>query len=188
MVQAVVSTHHPAANTPRTGHFGRLFGGVRLLLAWGRADLCNVPPITPSTYHARVVRRQDPFRLSERAKQDCDLKPDIARASAENFAIQRARKVWRRKMRETGLAGVIDGKPVRTTIGDTAAPCPLDHSIASSRRRRQTCCGCPTSLMSLPRWAWSVSPAIQIIDVRSYPRPSHTRASNMVRAYFTAVG
>lgn len=26
-----------------------------------------------------------------------------------------------------GLQGVIRGKPVRTTIGDKAAPCPLDH-------------------------------------------------------------
>jgi putative transposase len=30
-------------------------------------------------------------------------------------------------MREMGLAGVIRGKPVRTTISDKAAPCPLDH-------------------------------------------------------------
>jgi transposase InsO family protein len=30
-------------------------------------------------------------------------------------------------MREMGLAGVIRGKPVRTTVSDKAAPCPLDH-------------------------------------------------------------
>ena len=30
-------------------------------------------------------------------------------------------------MAELGLQGVIRGKPVRTTIGDKAAPCPLDH-------------------------------------------------------------
>ena len=30
-------------------------------------------------------------------------------------------------MREMGLAGVIRGKPVRTTISDKAALCPLDH-------------------------------------------------------------
>ncbi|MGF7152125.1 transposase InsO family protein [Sphingomonas zeicaulis] len=30
-------------------------------------------------------------------------------------------------MREMGLAGVIRGKPVRATISDKAAPCPLDH-------------------------------------------------------------
>ncbi len=26
-----------------------------------------------------------------------------------------------------GLQGVIRGKPLRTTVGDKAAPCPLDH-------------------------------------------------------------
>ena len=30
-------------------------------------------------------------------------------------------------MREMGLAGVIRGKRVRTTISDKAAPCPRDH-------------------------------------------------------------
>ncbi len=30
-------------------------------------------------------------------------------------------------MRQMGLKGAIRGKPVRTTIPDTAAPCPLDH-------------------------------------------------------------
>jgi transposase InsO family protein len=52
------------------------------------------------------------------------------------------RKVWRqlkregfdvarctvsRLMRDMGLQGVIRGKPVKTTISDKAAPCPLDH-------------------------------------------------------------
>jgi hypothetical protein len=61
---------------------------------------------------------------------------------AENFAVYGVRKVWRqmtregfdvarctveRLMRELGLAGVIRGKSVRTTISDKAAPCPLDH-------------------------------------------------------------
>jgi putative transposase len=61
---------------------------------------------------------------------------------AENFAVYGVRKVWRqmmregfsiarctveRLMREMGLRGVIRGKPVRTTISDKAAPCPLDH-------------------------------------------------------------
>ena len=30
-------------------------------------------------------------------------------------------------MRSMGLQGVIRGKPVKTTISDKAAPCPLDH-------------------------------------------------------------
>jgi hypothetical protein len=32
-----------------------------------------------------------------------------------------------RLMCDLGLQGVIRGKPVRTTINDTVAPCPLDH-------------------------------------------------------------
>ncbi len=30
-------------------------------------------------------------------------------------------------MRDLGLQGVIRGKPVRTTLSNKAAPCPLDH-------------------------------------------------------------
>ncbi len=70
------------------------------------------------------------------------LKPEIARAFAENFAVYGVRKIWRqmmregfpitrctvaRLMREMSLAGVIGGRSVRTTISDRAAPCPLDH-------------------------------------------------------------
>ena len=70
------------------------------------------------------------------------LRPEIARVFAENFEVYGVRKVWRqlqrerfdiarctvaRLMRGMGLQGVIRGKPVRTTISDKAAPCPLDH-------------------------------------------------------------
>ncbi|ESX42575.1 hypothetical protein X762_29525 [Mesorhizobium sp. LSHC426A00] len=30
-------------------------------------------------------------------------------------------------MRAMGLEGIIRGKPIRTTVSDKAAPCPLDH-------------------------------------------------------------
>ncbi|MEJ7933999.1 IS3 family transposase [Sphingobium sp. AN558] len=110
--------------------------------AYGVEPICRVLPIAPSTYHERVAQRQDPTRLSARARQDAALKPEIARVFAENFAVYGVRKVWRqmmregvsvarctvaRLMREMGLAGVIRSKPVRTTISDKAAPCPLDH-------------------------------------------------------------
>jgi putative transposase len=64
------------------------------------------------------------------------------RVFAENFGVSGGRKVWRqmkregigvarcsvgRLMRDLGLQGVIRGKPVRTTISDKAAPCPLEH-------------------------------------------------------------
>lgn len=110
--------------------------------AYGVEPICRVLPIAPSTYHERVAQRQDPTRLSARAQRDVALKPEIARVFAENFAVYGVRKVWRqmmregfpvarctvaRLMREMGLAGVIRGKPVRTTLSDKAAPCPLDH-------------------------------------------------------------
>ncbi|QXT38004.1 IS3 family transposase (plasmid) [Sphingomonas sanguinis] len=110
--------------------------------AYGVEPICRVLPIAPSTYFERVAQRRDPTRLSVRAQQDVALKPEIARVFAENFAVYGVRKVWRqmmlegfpvarctvaRLMRDMGLAGVIRGKPVRTTISDRAAPCPLDH-------------------------------------------------------------
>ena len=70
------------------------------------------------------------------------LKPEIARVFAENFEVYGVRKVWRQLNRESlsvarctverlmsglGLHGVVRGKPVRTTVSDKAAPCPLDR-------------------------------------------------------------
>ncbi len=109
---------------------------------YGVEPICKVLPIAPSTYHERQAQRRDPARLSARARRDLDLKPQIARVFAENFAVYGVRKVWRqmrreeislarctveRLMRQMGLRGVIRGKPVRTTISDKAAPCPRDH-------------------------------------------------------------
>jgi putative transposase len=109
---------------------------------YGVEPICKVLPIAPSTYHERQAQRHDPARLSARARRDLDLKPQIARVFAENFAVYGVRKVWRqlrreeislarctveRLMRQMGLRGVIRGKPVRTTISDKAAPCPRDH-------------------------------------------------------------
>jgi putative transposase len=110
--------------------------------AHGDEPICRVLPIAPSTYHDHVARRADPSRLSARARQDAALRPEIARVFAENFAVYGVRKVWRqlrregfdvarctveRLMKDMGLQGVIRGKPVRTTISDKAALCPLDH-------------------------------------------------------------
>ena len=108
----------------------------------GVEPICKVLPIAPSTYHDHAAKRADPGKLSARARQDMALKPEIARVFAENFEVYGARKVWRQLVREgvlvarctverlmadLGLQGVIRGKPVRTTVQDKAAPCPLDH-------------------------------------------------------------
>ena len=110
--------------------------------AYGVEPICKVLPIAPSTYHAHVAKRVDPGKLSARTKQDAALRPEIARVFTENFEVYGARKVWRqlqregvdtarctvgRLMRSMRLQGVIRGKPLRTTISDKAAPCPLDH-------------------------------------------------------------
>jgi transposase InsO family protein len=109
---------------------------------YGVEPICRVLPIAPSTYFEHVAQRQDPMRLSARAQRDQVLKPEVACVFAENFAVYGVRKVWRQMMREgfpvarctierlmrdMGLQGVIRGKPVRTTMSDKAAPCPLDH-------------------------------------------------------------
>ena len=108
----------------------------------GVEPICKVLPIVPSIYHDHATKRANPERLSARAKRDMALKPEIARVFAENFGVYGVRKVWRqlrregitvarctveRLMAELGLQGVVRGKPVRTTISDKAAPCPLDH-------------------------------------------------------------
>jgi hypothetical protein len=110
--------------------------------AHGVEPICKVLPIAPSTYHAHVAKRSDPAKLSARAKQDAALKIEVRRVFDQNFSVYGVRKVWRqlkregfdvarctvsRLMRDMGLQGVIRGKPVKTTISDKAAPCPLDH-------------------------------------------------------------
>ena len=72
--------------------------------AYGVEPICEVLPIAPSTYHSHAARRADPSLLPRRATRDAGL-----------------------MMQSMGLQGVIRGKPVKTTISDKAAPCPLDH-------------------------------------------------------------
>jgi putative transposase len=108
----------------------------------GVEPICRVLPIAPSTYHDDRARRADPAKLSARAKRDLRLKPEIERVFVENFEVYGVRKIWRqlnrenipvarctveRLMADLGLQGVIRGKPIRTTVPDKAAPCPLDH-------------------------------------------------------------
>jgi putative transposase len=108
----------------------------------GVEPICKVLPIAPSTYHERVRQRRDPSRLSPRAQRDLAMKNEVRRVFDANFGVYGVRKVWRqmrregfdiarctveRLMREMGLAGVIRGKPVRTTVSNKATPCPLDQ-------------------------------------------------------------
>ena len=110
--------------------------------AHGVEPICKVLPIAPSTYHAYIAKRVDPSRLSARARRDAALKDEVQRVFEANFRVYGVRKVWRQLQREgfevarctvarlmkaMGLEGIIRGKPIRTTVSDKAAPCPLDH-------------------------------------------------------------
>ena len=110
--------------------------------AYGVEPICRVLPIAPSTYHAHLARRADPSRLPDRVRRDAHLKVKIRRVFEENFRVYGVRKVWRqlwregvtaarctvaRVMRNMGLRGAVRGKPLRTTISDRAALCPLDR-------------------------------------------------------------
>ena len=103
---------------------------------FGVEPICKVLPIAPSTYHAASRRP-----ASARAVRDTKLKAEIARVHAEHFGVYGARKVWRqlhregivvarctveRLMGELGLAGVVRGKPRRTTTPDATASRPAD--------------------------------------------------------------
>lgn len=122
--------------------------------AYGVEPICKVLPIAPSTYHDPVAKRRDPARRSARARRDAALKVEVRRVFEENFRVYGVRKVWRqlrregfevarctvaRLMRALGLQGAIRGKPLRTTVSDRAAPCPLDrvkrpfHAAAPNR-------------------------------------------------------
>jgi putative transposase len=109
---------------------------------FGVEPICKVLPIAPSTYFARAACRRNPELRSDRAKRDAALIPEVQRVFRENFEVYGVRKVWRqmrredfdvarctvgRLMKHLSLKGVIRGKPVRTTIANPAAPCPLDH-------------------------------------------------------------
>lgn len=108
----------------------------------GVEPICRVLPIAPSTYHVHAARAREPERAPLRQKRDTALCQEIRRVFEENFAVYGVRKVWRqlrregtpvarctvaRLMRRMGLKGVVRGNGVTTTVGDKAAPCPLDR-------------------------------------------------------------
>ena len=108
----------------------------------GVEPICRLLPIAPSTYYEVVAKRTDVGRLSARERNDIAMKVEIRRVFNENFQVYGVRKVWRqlqregfdvarctvaRLMRMMGLQGIIRGKPVKTTMSDKAAPCPLDR-------------------------------------------------------------
>ncbi len=108
---------------------------------YGVEPICKTLPIAPSTYYARLAARNDPSKLSARAKRDVILKPEIERVFKDNRKVYGVRKVWHqmrregydvarctvaRLMRELGIRGIIRGKSQQTTFSNKADVCPRD--------------------------------------------------------------
>lgn len=68
--------------------------------AHGVEPICRVPPMAPSTYYDHLAKRADPARLSDRARRDVVLRPEIKRVFEENWRVYGVRKVWRQLDRE----------------------------------------------------------------------------------------
>jgi len=109
--------------------------------AIGVEPICKHLPIAPSTFYDHMANRANPDLLSDRAKRDMALRPEIERVWEQNYKVYGVRKVWHqmrregfdvarctvaRLMKDIGLEGVIRGKKHRTTIPDKSQPCPLD--------------------------------------------------------------
>jgi len=107
----------------------------------GVEPICRVLQIAPSGYRRHAAVQRDASLRCEQAKRDEALKPEIKRVWQANHQVYGADKVWQqlrregvsaarctveRLMRRLGLRGVIRGKTVKTTVADTAAPCPRD--------------------------------------------------------------
>ncbi|MCB8687952.1 IS3 family transposase [Escherichia coli] len=98
---------------------------------YGVGPVCSEQHIAPSTYYHCQQQRHHPDKRSARAQRDDWLKREIQRVYDENHQVYGVRKVWRQLLREgirvarctvarlmavMGLAGVLRGKKVRTTV------------------------------------------------------------------------
>ncbi|WP_432704302.1 IS3 family transposase [Escherichia coli] len=98
---------------------------------YGVGPVCSELHIAPSTYYHCQQQRHHPDKRSARCQRDDWLKREIQRVYDENHQVYGVRKVWRQLLREgirvarctvarlmavMGLAGVLRGKKVRTTV------------------------------------------------------------------------
>ncbi|EEQ1876489.1 IS3 family transposase [Escherichia coli] len=116
--------------------FDRLWKKLMALLdklreQYGVRPVCSELHIAPSTYYHCQQQRHHPDKRSAHAQRDDWMKREIQRVYDENHQVYGVRKVWRQLLREgirvarctvarlmavMGLAGVLRGKKVRTTV------------------------------------------------------------------------
>ncbi|SLN49064.1 hypothetical protein ROA7023_02097 [Roseisalinus antarcticus] len=68
--------------------------------AHGVEPIRKVLPIAPSTYYDHLAKRANPARLSDPARRDEALRPEIRRVFEENWRVYGVRKVWRQLVRQ----------------------------------------------------------------------------------------
>jgi len=66
----------------------------------GVEPICKVLPFAPYTDYDHLAKRAEPARLSDRARRDAVLRPEIERVFEENWRVYGVRKVWRQLDRE----------------------------------------------------------------------------------------
>ena len=145
---------------------------------YGVGPVCSELHIAPSTYYHCQQQRHHPDKRSARAQHDDWLKREIQRVYDENHQVYGVRKVWRQLLREgirvarctvarlmavMGLAGVLRGKKVRTTISRKAV-------AAGDRVNRQFVAERPDQL-----WV-AATTAFRLMVVRTF-LPRRTPAS-----------
>ena len=105
-------------------------------MRWGVEPICKALQFAPSVYYD--VKSRPPSR---RSVSDAELKRHVQRVYDDNFEAYGSEKIWRqlhrggiacgrdrvaRLMRELGIAGVVRGKPKRTTVPADLAERPAD--------------------------------------------------------------
>ena len=157
------------------------------------ATMCRVLGVSSSGYHAWVKRRP-----SRRAETDAVLIAAIRVAHTASRGTYGAPRVHAelaakgisvgckrvaRLMTQAGLAGVSRRKFVVTTVKDGGRQRPI-WLIVTSRRKRLTGCGWPTSPTSRPGQAFSISrscsmPSAVALSAGRWPRHSPNNWSSM---------
>ncbi len=109
--------------------------------AYGVEPICAVLEIAPSSYYEARIQARDPSRQAPRVQRDAMVRTAIRRVWTDSQGLYGVRKVWRqlrregttvarctveRLMRTEGLAGVVRGRRVFTTVPDETAPRPAD--------------------------------------------------------------
>lgn len=108
---------------------------------FGVGSICRVLRVASSSYYSNLAIRRDPWRASNRVRQDVTYSAEIRRVHDESRGRYGARKIWHQLRRENKdiarctverlmkvmrLQGVVRGKQVITTNPDISQPCPDD--------------------------------------------------------------